>query len=246
MICFLREKKKRKTERLKTNTSIPNNMLYLMLLIGATVLTALSLFVEESKAAYTIWTSISCGAIASVLVAWLIDVANCRREMKKILKNRETLFANFYHTFSNGIQLLVFECACIDKCNDSKRWYEWVSVSYELATLYPDHISSLLRSLMIFIDDVEEQIIAIKGQEATMLDAGIIFQDDIEALSTMKNLCDFSKTTYNSKISNIECFEQIKTNLGIIRGLLGYAPSLQPIKDMMVEPILYRVFLNEA
>ena len=104
-------KSKKKQDAVEAKSIAPNNKLYLWLLLGAIALTGLSLLVQECDAAFTIWTSITCGGIASIVVAWLIDAANCRQLNKKAVEHRKTLLSNLYHVFDNGLQLLIFESA---------------------------------------------------------------------------------------------------------------------------------------
>ena len=117
---------KKKQDAVDAKAIAPNNKLYLCLLLGATALTGISLIVQECDAAFTIWTSIICGGIASIVVAWLIDAANCRQLNKKAVEHRKTLLSNLYHVFDNGLQLLILESAEKDHYTDSKKWYEWI------------------------------------------------------------------------------------------------------------------------
>ena len=98
---------------------------------------------------------------------------------------------------------------------------------------------------MIFFDDLAEQVFAVKSQEAMLLESGIICQEDIQALSTILSTCDAARATYRSKDSDYNCFRGFCTYCGLIHGLIGYAPSLRLINDMMIEPTLYRKYLEE-
>ena len=235
---------KKKQDAVEAKAIAPNNKLYLLLLLGAIALTGLSLLVQECDAAFTIWTSIICGGIDSIVVAWLIDAANCKQLNKKAVEHRKTLLSNLYHVFDNGLQLLILESAEKDHNTDSKKWYEWIETVDKQAMNDPALIPASIRSLMIFFDDLAEQVFAVKSQEAMLLESGIICQEDIQALSTILSTCDAARATYRSKDSNYKCFQQLSTYCGLIHGLIGYAPSLRPINDMMIEPTLYRMYLE--
>ena len=114
-------KKKKNIKATEIKKIAPNNMLYIVLLLVAVALTGISLSIRRLEAVFTIWTSITCGGIASILVAWLIDAANCRKSNKKTLENREALFANLHHTFDNGLQLFILEIAKNNHCTDFKK-----------------------------------------------------------------------------------------------------------------------------
>ena len=232
-------KKKQETEAIT-----PNSKLYSGLLLGAIVLTCISLLFQSYQAVFTIWTSITCGGIASIVVAWLIDAANCRQLTKKTFEDREALLSNFFHVFDYDLQVLVFESAEIDHCTDSKKWYEWIENVENQTMNDPALIPTFIRILMVFFDELSEQAFAVKSQEAMLLESGIICQEDIQALSTILSMCDLARATYRSKDNDYKCFQQFSTYCGLIHGMVGYAPSLRPINDMMIEPTLYRKCLE--
>lgn len=237
-------KRQKKQEAVKKKAIAPNNKLYLGLLLAAIALTCASLSFQGCPAVFTIWTSITCGGIASIIVAWLIEVANCRHLTKKAVEHREALLSNFFHVFDHGLQLLAFESAEKDHCANSRKWYEWIDNVENQAMNDPALIPTFIRILMIFFDDLAEQVFAVKSQEAVLLKSGIICQEDIQALSTILTICDSARVTFRSKDNDDTCFRQFRTNCGLIRGLIGYAPSLQPINDMIIEPTLYCMYLE--
>ena len=229
---------------MKKKAIAPNNKLYLGLLLAAIALTCASLLFQERQAVFTIWTSITCGGIASIIVAWLIEVANCRHLTKKAVEHREALLSNLFHVFDHGLQLLAFESAEKDHCADSKKWYEWIENVENQAMNDPALIPTFVRILMVFFDDLAEQVFAVKSQEALLLESGIICQEDIQALSTILNTCDTARVTFRSKDTDDTCFRLFTMNCRFIRRLIGYAPSLRPINDMMIEPTLYCMYLE--
>ena len=245
MFLWNRNKEKTKQEAGEVKAIAPNNKLYFWLLLVAIALTCLSLLIQRYETFFTIWTSITCGGIASIVVAWLIDVANCRQWTQRSLKNREVLLANLYHIFDNGLQLLIFESAKKEHCTESKKWYELIETANQYAMNDPAQIPDYIRILMVFFDDLAGQVFAVKNQEATLLESKIICQEDIQALSTILNICETARATYQSKDSDYNCFQQYSTNCRLIRRLIGYAPSLRPINEMMIEPMIYCMYLEE-
>ena len=237
-------KKKRKQETMEAKAISPNNKLYFWLLVGAVALTCASLSVQECDAVFTIWASITCGGIASIIVAWLIEVSNCRYLTKKAVEHREALLSNFYHVFDHGLQLLAFESAENDHRTDSKKWYEWIENVENQAMNDPALIPTFNRILMVFFDDLAEQVFAVKSQEALLLESEIICPKDIQALSTILNTCDIARATFRSKDNAETCFRQLTMNCRFIRRLIGFAPSLRPINDMIIEPTLYCMYLE--
>ena len=237
-------KRQKKQEAVKEKAIVPNNRLYFWLLVGAIALTCISLLFQRCPAVFTIWTSITCGGIASIIVAWLIEVANCRHLTKKAVEHREALLSNLFHVFDHGLQLLAFESAENDHCTDSKKWHEWIDNVENQAMNDPALIPTFVRILMVFFDDLAEQVFAVKSQEALLLESGIICQEDIQALSTILNTCDTARVTFRSKDTDDTCFRLFTMNCRFIRRLIGYAPSLRSINNMMIEPTLYCMYLE--
>ena len=237
-------KRQKKQEAVKEKAIAPNNRLYFWLLVGAIALTSISLLFQRCQAVFTIWTSITCGGIASIVVAWLIDAANCRQLTKKAVEHREALLSNLFHVFDHGLQLLAFESAENNHCADSRKWYEWIENVENQAMNDPALIPTFIRILMVFFDDLAERVFAVKNEEAVLLESEIICPNDIQALSTILNICDTARATFRSKDNEDTCFQNFCTYCGLIRGLIGYAPSLRPINDKMIEPTLYCMYLE--
>ena len=239
-----RAKKEKKQETAEAKAMTPNHKLYIVIFLGAVALTVLSLLIQKCNTAFTIWTSITCGCIASIIVAWLIEVANCRQLIKETIEHRKALLSNLFHVFDHGLQLLIFESAVNDHGADSKKWYEWIEAVDKQAINDPIIIAKFVRILMVFFDELGEQVFAIKSQEAVLLESGILYQEDIQALSTVLTICDTAKITYRSKDNDDTCFRQFISNCELIRGLIGYAQSLRPINDMMIEATIYCEYLE--
>ena len=85
----------------------PNWRLYIILSILFSVLTIVSFFFENNRW-FTILTGIGCGGIASVIVAFLVDLANCRERKQKqaklaafALNNYRVAICNYLETFAD-------------------------------------------------------------------------------------------------------------------------------------------------
>ena len=102
------------------------------------------------------------------VLAWLIDITNCRTTYKRLLENRKTLLQNLYNTFDTSLQLIIYETAYYIHCIDSKKWYEWIESTNRLAVDNHDLIEDYNHSFIVFFDDIAEQIFAIKSQEAIL------------------------------------------------------------------------------
>ena len=166
---------------------------------GAIVFTGCSLFVKDDSTIFTIWTSTSCGCLASVIVAWLIDIENCRRATDRAIRNRAALLGDFYHVFDDGLQLLILRSAELSQYNEAKKWYEWIEIAYEQTDQNHELFIEIHLHIKSFLNDLSDQISIIKQQEATLLETNIIYEKDIMALSTIKTACDALNLMYNTE-----------------------------------------------
>jgi len=105
LMCKYNAVKKSKTPR----AFVPNHKLYLLLLAAFIVLTIVSLWVKDNNAVFTICISITCGAIASILVAWLIDEANCRQANTKVFEYRRIILGDLHSSFDVGAAQMEWE-----------------------------------------------------------------------------------------------------------------------------------------
>ena len=73
----------------------PSHVLYFLLLIFSIVIVGLSFLVQPENRWYGVLTGLGCGGVASVLVAWLLDVANCRKKESMTKEVFTHLFQDF-------------------------------------------------------------------------------------------------------------------------------------------------------
>lgn len=223
----------------------PNRELYIWLLVIAIILMLLCFdipIIQERW--FSIAVGLTGGVFASVLVAWLIDEANCRRDEQEAKVNYNTLFRDLIFVFNNGLQVLILATEDYLHDDTAKKWHEWVDSAYEQTLHHPDLIPWFNEQIVMFSDDLMKQIKRVMGQDAVLLKSGIICRDDIQALSTMLTACELSNTIFNTEKDESKCCAQLKTTCGLIRSMVDFGPSLQPINDIMVEPTIYKLSLK--
>lgn len=219
----------------------PNHKLYFIMMLAAIGFTAISFFLDHNKPLFTVWTSTTCGGLASVIVAWLIDWANCKRASAQVQENRRLLLSSLEHAFTNGVQILIIECLNPGSDVGSKVWYKWVDEVFDKAKAEQTLLPLVNKSLRVFFDDVSEHVYLLKTQETTLLESGILCDKDIKALSTMQSICDAARHYYDTADSDRDRFHDLSTNCNLLRGIIDYAPSLKPINDVLVAPWLYQM-----
>ena len=151
----------------------PDRKFYLSLLLFAMAITVFALLIPTLCPWFTIVTGIGCGGIASVIVAWLIDEANCREKEKR---NRAiyaipwaelSMLAYFYSIFYH-----VLNDEDPDNKKDKHTWSEWKNMlvsklnenanegeSDKFKTVFDDNTKGVIKQLE-FISDNRFQLMA--------------------------------------------------------------------------------------
>ena len=199
---------------------------------------------EENGQMFTIATGLSCGCVASVLVAWLIDEANCKRDAQEADNNYRIIFKRLYFVFDADLQIVIHEAARFIRDDTPRKWDDWIACAYHQIETDPSVIPDYNRYLMQFFDEIAEQVIMILGQEAVLLQTGIICEKDIQALRGIFSFCELSRSVFRSKSTEEFVSKRFQTNLRLMRATIAYSPALRPINDVLVEPTLYRTALE--
>lgn len=155
------------------------------------------------------------------------------------------MLGDFYHVFDDGLQLLILRSAELSQYNEAKKWYEWIEIAYEQTDQNHELFIEIHLHIKSFLNDLSDQISIIKQQEATLLETNIIYEKDIMALSTIKTACDALNLMYNTEGLTDEWIKATKTHIHLCRKLIEFAPSLNAINNLMIEPTLYKLMTEK-
>lgn len=100
----------------------PNRKLYMWMLFISMIITLCSMFIPQDDRCFVVVTGVGCGAIASSIVAWLIDEANCRRDAERVRYNQELLLQRLFSVFGNGLQILIIQTKDMIQDSVSRKW----------------------------------------------------------------------------------------------------------------------------
>ena len=229
----------------------PNRMLYITLLIIALVLTLLCITIPQISPWFAIGTGICCGAVASIIVAWLIDIYNCNQASARAIEHRDILFKKLFSTFDNGLQVLIYEYEEYFPDYSAKKWYEWIRCAYDQTIKTPDFCSEFNRIISQFLGNIKEQTLNIQCQESLLLEFGIICGEDVDAFNGILNTCDVAKAEYHSKKYNsLEGDKEIASRFVkrwcyILQSIIDQSPSLRLINNRLIEPRIYKLLQKE-
>ena len=193
-------------EKLSNNAkSTPNKKLYIILLVIALSIIAISIFISKEWTLFTIVSGIGCGGVASIIVAWLIDEANYNRDKQRSTRNKEIIFQRLEDVFDHDLQIT---------------WIEWIKFACQTAKSSEDkEIKECFCCLYLLslIDSIERQVKVFYDQTALLLELNIIDKKAVSALSSIIGTCDslkrfneLTKEDYDSKIVfSLSSFENI-------------------------------------
>lgn len=228
--------KHKKCEKKATiEDSAPHRKLYCVLLVISFLFTTVFLFIPQSSSAFTIGTGIGCGGIASTIVAWLIDEANSKRDKSRITKNRDILFNRLFAAFDNGLQLLIISSFDYTQDEDSRSWYEWTETAYEITKSTPKYNKDYNIYIRMLFDEVLEQASVIEAQTATLLDQGLVKEEDIASLSLILSSSSLAKHELISKGDSAQIAANVRNCCTAIEMALSSSPSMCFINKKPIE-----------
>lgn len=199
----------------------PNTILYLLLL-AATVLIILSaILLDGCTMWFTIVSGIGCGGFASVLVAWLIDIATCSRNNKKAENDQQEIFRDLMQTFETSIQIFIFQCQDFDKePNDKPReqtWHEWIREASKKVQSDDERREIFINAFLTFERSIAEEIRAINLQRTQLLNLGLITNNDSRMISYVGTWCSLVESDYKS----MDCPETFCQRVNMLVNLLS-------------------------
>lgn len=222
----------------------PNNKLYFALFFGAIILTGASICFKDDKVVFTICTSIACGGIASIIVAWLLDVANCREKNAKTNRNTEAIYDRIFNCFETGIQsftwLIDLSGEAINETTE-KTWDGWITHAYDRIGNNTDFLFRFCSGFCVFTDSLAAEVKAVYNQSAHLLDVQILSSDELKTLATILDICAMTKQDFSLNGVSIQLAKRYKQNCEILKKALSESVILSPINEKQIGSNLHRV-----
>lgn len=134
---------------------IVNWRIYLSLLAGSLVLTACAFLVPATSPFFTIITGIGCGGIASVIVALLIDLANCNRKNREMDTIRTHYLLPIMFEYMQFLMMFRILAKAPNDEAQKRVWNEWAILAIDARH---DRCESM------DIDFVDERVSALAGK----------------------------------------------------------------------------------
>ena len=165
--------------------------LYLSILLLSLSLTMLSLIIPMTSPLFTVVTGIGCGGVASVIVAWLIEVENCREKGEKSKAIYGIPWASltlFVYSYATMYQELYGERLNIDSEKPKHTWIEWKDMLVSALNETPDDDASekLRRLFDLSSKEAVEQIRFISHHRSQLMADGLL---SAEMFQSLHNIC---------------------------------------------------------
>lgn len=193
-----------------------NKLLYILLLVLALAIVLISLLIPIDCQWFTIVAGVGCGALASVVVAWLINVADCKRHKAELEKKKSLIFSGY----KSGVEQLRFRIAHIAhlKCKDNEKHTlrEWLEKLSDIETYklyeYPEKMrASTYQMIVNKLDTILPILTLLQQQYPLLIEADIIddskFPEHIDIQigaceDAINEFCGTELTYYNCEIIN--------------------------------------------
>jgi len=193
----------------------PNIKLYLAIIVGAIVVVLLSLAIPTECPLFAIATGIGCGMLASVIVAWLIDRANCKKQAEDVKRKQELIF-NEYKSSVERLRLRIAHTAKLRANDDGKHTLrEWLEILLDI-NLYSNNENpessraSTYQMIVNQLDMLQPSLESLIKQYPLLVEADIVndskFYDcidvQISACEEAKNFCESPKARIDCEYIN--------------------------------------------
>lgn len=177
--------KHRMKEKIETKHYKPDKRLYLLLLAGSVIFIGASFLILTNNKWFTIIAGIGCSGIASVIVAWLIDHANCVQKEKANEELLNYMFTVFDAEVQNALRLLLETYSGRNEEIDIER-------SYTVHEIY-DLIKNADVKLGIW-DWYYKKL----GDEFLAFDATLLFNDPIQQHNELYSTIRMAQINYKA------------------------------------------------
>lgn len=213
-----------------------NHILYvsLILLFLAISLTSLRICMESPW--FTLVAGLGCGGFASVLVAWLVDVATCKVNNNKAKFYQDEIFSELISSFETGIQPFIFECELLDESckQQSKTWKEWLEVSHSLC----ENQKAFVTKYLVFERDISEKIKILNYQKVQLRQDGIIDENDYKAIGQILSWCSLVETEYQTFGSTDAFFDLFDREIRVLHLFLSGSSAMNVINTIKIKSVL--------
>ena len=214
---------------------------YVVLLSISIAITICSFFVQHSQW-NTIVASIGASGIASVFVAWMLDVRATKIRAIDNKEKEDALMNQFVRIYRRLLWETANQCYGYHSEDESRSFSSWLSLLSSVESVCPEEGQKSMRSRCLYIsanlENLQRQIEIFRSENATLVFAGFHnYEQALEALDTIWIHCwgtlkqletgnykVFCETTYLLYADFISAFPQYKNRFPTEYSVQTFAP----------------------
>ena len=189
-----------------------NSHLYRSLLGCAVLITAFAFCFQTASPWFAIFTGIGAGGIASIIVAWLIDLANCREKAQRGNDIIGNIWATLCFILTAFPPMYIEISANIDHKDEKHTWICWKDLLVSELNKTPEETiqESLKDTFTASTDMFVREALYIINHRAQLIADGIIterwvysLESILQEISLCKTMMDHDKIRGTAKHLNV-------------------------------------------
>lgn len=193
------------------NSYKPNRELYFSLLIISITITIDATSIPMDNPWFTVLTSIGCGGITSVIIAWLVDAANCREKAQRGNDIIGNLWAALCFILTAFPRMYMKMSINVDHENEKHTWIAWKDLLVSELNKTPEETiqESVRYSFNSSTDMFVREALYIMNQRSQLIADGLIterwvhsLEDIVQEISLCKTMMERDNMRRTSKRLN--------------------------------------------
>lgn len=223
----------------------PNHPLYRALLAASAFITLIGALFSSCTAVSSVLLGIGSGGIASVVVAWLIDISTCKQNNKKAELTRKNVFSQICSAIESSIQLFALQCfhlGVIKDFDDQKTWLDWVKDTCTAAKSNPEELGLFCKQSCVFADNLMDQVSTIDAQTVLLFDLGIVGADEKSSITTIMNTCDTFRSEYRINGVSLKLADDYLRNFKVLHAVFENMPVVREFNNKKLAATLFQRF----
>ena len=228
---------------------MPNKRLYPLLFSVSLLITIVALLIPADSKWFSLLSSIGCGAVASVLIAWLVELSNWRADRIRKTEIRKSYLNSFFNEFESGILGFVQICCkamAVPGDEPHMTWHEWCVHAFNCIGDNKAYCVLFVESCVYFLEGLDAQLKQIENQKSALLASGIINPEDIRAASDImgfNNYLRLSGQLPSEKKCARQTAEAMKFFVDLVFDNLERADVLKEANRRQVGNLYYKAFM---
>lgn len=152
-------------------SSIPHKT-YIALLVASMIITSATLFITDNSWA-TIVASIGAGGIASVCVAWLLDIRNAKTQMAENQRRNNEVMNQIVSIYRNMMWRAANVCTGYCKRDENHSFKNWLAILNSVADICPKEgqmsIMRRCKEISACVIELQRQVELLQSQNITLI-----------------------------------------------------------------------------